>query len=94
MKKKTDQACFLPLQLLMMLSDVLGIRMTKLVTKSDRVAKLHGIIKSLLLTATPLDYFNFLLIQKQQSVSELIKRACFFLKILKQQFMKKHIPHL
>lgn len=48
-RKKTDQACFLPLQLLMMLFDVSGIHMTKLVTKTDMVEKLHGIIKYLLL---------------------------------------------
>lgn len=68
-----------------------SIHMTKLVTKSDRVEKLHGIIKSLLLTSALLDYFSLLLIQKNQSVSELIKCACFFLKILQQQFTKKHI---
>lgn len=65
-RKKTDEACFLPLQLLMMLPEASGIHTTKLWTKPDRMEKFHGIPKPLLLTAAPLDYFSLLLIQNPQ----------------------------
>lgn len=91
-RKKTDQACFLPLQLLITLPDASSIHMTKLVTKSDRVEKLHGIIKSLLLTSALLDYFSFLLIQKNQSVSELV--CLLFSLSYYSNDLQKNISHI